>query len=813
MAIHIRAKSLNEEYPLKCNSNNIKCFKQKFDIDEAQRLLLVNANAMILECENIDSADRILEVIYKNIDTILESTKHVRENSSVVYNNIIKECDILFKKYLLILNNNQFKQSDIVESYRVYQLKRNELSQSLIKSCNLAYKYAIETHDAKKVWKMIDWSGNAHIVAPKNHPSIDELSEHFTNLYEPIDDEDNLETLVSNVTIPITDDPISSVEVQVASHQMKKGGYDYPISVLKILLSTVMSIILLLLNTILFNVYPSKLCVSLLSVIPKSGNLSLPTNYRGIQMQPLLANLYDRVLANRLIQWVKINDEQTAFQKGKGTIDQIFILRVIIALMKYNKCNLYIGFFDLSKAFDRVSRLLLLKALVKMGVGTVMLNALKCIYSTTRCILKGYGKISQIFETYTGIKQGASSSVILFIAFLDDIIDILKEKCVIEPLLHKLHCLLHADDTLIMSTKRDLFIIKCNILITAIHEKNMSLNYKKSGYMIISDKCDDIKCDLKLEDGWLNYKRSQKYLGIIITDSGNIKNDVSAFTDDKNKHVNIKLANFIKKNMYAPIMIKLKVVNACVNSALTYGCEAWSSCPLNSIEVLQRKALKIALNIQSNTPNEIIYIETGFKPLKTTIYKRQLKFFRKFKNECLNNHDSTISLIFQQAMDANVPFIKHYKKLDETFINIDDCYNFYVKEHENNIAEKIRLKKTNDENSILATYYRINPLLKSPDFYHQLLCMESERLVITRYRTGSHTLRIQTGRWKNELRNERLCECKTDIQTIDHMLFKCPITENIRQIYQYGNLDLTSFFQSNDYVNISVILKSIELVK
>ena len=54
----------------------------------------------------------------------------------------------------------------------------------------------------------------------------------------------------------------------------------------------------------------------------------------------------------------------------------------------------------------------------------------------------------------------------------------------------------------------------------------MSLNYKKSGYMIISDKCDDIKFDLKLEDGWLNYKRSQKYLGIIITDSGNIKNDV-----------------------------------------------------------------------------------------------------------------------------------------------------------------------------------------------------------------------------------------------------------------------------------------------
>ena len=76
-------------------------------------------------------------------------------------------------------------------------------------------------------------------------------------------------------------------------------------------------------------------------------------------MQPLLANLYDRISANRLICWVKISDAQTAFQKGKGTLDQIFILRIIISLIKYNKLTHYIGFFDLSKAFDRVSRFLL----------------------------------------------------------------------------------------------------------------------------------------------------------------------------------------------------------------------------------------------------------------------------------------------------------------------------------------------------------------------------------------------------------------------------------------------------------------------
>ena len=421
--------------------------------------------------------------------------------------------------------------------------------------------------------------------------------------------------------------------------------------------------------------------ISLLSSIPKFGNLALPTNYRGIQMQSLLANLYDRILSNRLIQWVKINDEQTAFQKGKSTIDQIFILRIIIALATHMQYPLYIGFFDLSKAFDRVSRYLLLKALVKMGIGSVMLLALKSIYSSTRCILKSFGKISEVFETFTGIKQGASSSVILFIAFMDDIIDTLKEKCVTEPVIHNLHCLLHADDTLVLSTDRNLFIAKCNILLLSISRKKMSLNYKKSAYMIINGKANDFKSDLKLEDGWLNYKGCHKYLGAIITDSGNVKDDLAAFVMEKSKHVCIKLANFMRKNAHAPVLVKMKVVKACINTAVTYSCEAWGSSPLNSVEALQRKSIKIALGVKYNTPNELLYIETACKILKPLVMKRQLKFYRKFKDNCENNPTSTITTMFNLARDKNVVFLRHYRKLDEQFISPEECDRFYSRKH------------------------------------------------------------------------------------------------------------------------------------
>ena len=328
-------------------------------------------------------------------------------------------------------------------------------------------------------------------------------------------------------------------------------------------------------NIMLTSGFPSGLRISLLTALPKPGNLRLSDNYGGIQMLPLLAVVFDRIICNRLIKWAKINPEQTAFQKKKGTVDQMFLLRVIISLIKANGKTLYVGFFDLSKAFDRVSRYLLLRQLLKLGVGSVLFYALKSIYLSTRCVLKGFGKISEVFETHTGIKQGASSSVILFIMFMDDIIDSLKEHCLIEPILKDLHSMLHADDTVVLSTNRELFIHKCNVLVDTITQKKMSLNYKKSGFLIINGGPEDVKCNLKLKSGWLIYNAVQKYLGGIFADTGSVSIDVDLCLKQKTKEVNVKLASFLLKNEYAPISVKLKVVNACINSAILYGCESW----------------------------------------------------------------------------------------------------------------------------------------------------------------------------------------------------------------------------------------------
>ena len=411
-----------------------------------------------------------------------------------------------------------------------------------------------------------------------------------------------------------------------------------------------------------------------------------------------------------------------------------------------------------------------MKQLLKLGIGSVIFNSLKSLYLVTRGVLKGFGKLSEVFETFTGIKQGASSSVILFIVFLDDIIDHLKQHCIVEPILNDLHCLLHADDTLLLSTNREHFTKKCNLLLNMILDKKMKLNYTKSGFMLINGKSNDLKFDLKLEIGWLKYKSSQKYLGTIFTDTGILKADISSFIEKK-KDINVKLASFLVKNRLAPFPVKMKVVNACVESALTYGCETWGNFPLNSIDILHRKAIKLVMGLYNNTANEIIYSELGIVGLKPIIWKRQLNYYRKLKQGCTNNPTSTISRIVEDAIRSNTPFHRYYIKLDGMFENINQCYDFYVNEHKQLIKEKVNHNFLLNPDSILGTYIRINPQLEASPIYKDLNCHEIDRERISRYRAGSHKLNIQAGRLRNiNMENmEMPCSC-TDIRARDFSL-------------------------------------------
>ena len=186
--------------------------------------------------------------------------------------------------------------------------------------------------------------------------------------------------------------------------------------------------------------------------------------------------------------------------------------------------------------------------------------------------------------------------------------------------------MVHADDTLIMSTNRDGFIHKCNQMMVYFEDNQLKLNLSKSSYLIINPSIDDKKCSIKLEKGLLEYKHSQYYLGIIISDDGLIGHDVDSFINGKRSSLCIKFTNFCSKNSMAPLDVKLSVLDSCVASSLSYANETWADRGRN-IETLYRQGLRTALGVRQSVNNEIIYIETNKYQLKCCIMKQQLKFW------------------------------------------------------------------------------------------------------------------------------------------------------------------------------------------
>ena len=77
-------------------------------------------------------------------------------------------------------------------------------------------------------------------------------------------------------------------------------------------------------------------------------------NYRGISLLCHCYKVFTAILMKRLTQRTDeiLSEEQAGFRPGRGTIDQIFILRQIAEKYEEFGKDLYVCYIDFRKAFD-----------------------------------------------------------------------------------------------------------------------------------------------------------------------------------------------------------------------------------------------------------------------------------------------------------------------------------------------------------------------------------------------------------------------------------------------------------------------------
>jgi hypothetical protein len=306
----------------------------------------------------------------------------------------------------------------------------------------------------------------------------------------------------------------------------------------------------------------------------------------------------------------------------------------------------------------------------------------------------------------------------------------------------------------------------------------------------------------------LKYKSSFEYLGVIISDTGVLKNDVNSYVVKKSANVTVKFTNFCRTNKSAPFHVKLDVLDKCVTSSLLYGCETWANC-ITDVEQPYRSGLKIALNVRQNLNNEIVHVETGRSPLCGRIKSLQLKFWLFVTTKYVTEFpESALAKVVKIGIDCNSKYVKYYTDLQAEYTNPTECKTAIDRNYLEHCKSKLIAKNIEDPDSKLGTYYRVNPTL-SNNVRNPQIIMEFERELVTRFRTGSHSLAVETGRYSNIIRENRLCSCGNSVQTVWHVVAECCETRDIVP-NRYNNLQEV-FDDANIYSVLLAVTRKLKI--
>ncbi|XP_035772278.1 uncharacterized protein LOC118456011 [Neolamprologus brichardi] len=121
--------------------------------------------------------------------------------------------------------------------------------------------------------------------------------------------------------------------------------------------------------------------------LPKKGNTSKCTNWRGITLLSVPGKAFCAVLLRRLRSALDqhLREEQAGFRIGRSCTEQIFVLRNIIEQCVEYRQQLAINFVDFKKAFDSIHHDSLWRILRLYGVRTIFINIFRDLYLRSCC--------------------------------------------------------------------------------------------------------------------------------------------------------------------------------------------------------------------------------------------------------------------------------------------------------------------------------------------------------------------------------------------------------------------------------------------
>ena len=641
----------------------------------------------------------------------------------------------------------------------------------------------LEEKDSKTLWKAVDWKGSINTpLGSQQRPSDQEFATYFSSLLNPETGQVDISIPSSGIYVPILDDDILPGEVIDEISRMKPrkapGVDGIPPGALKLLSDEWILLITWIMNLVFHGTYPISWALAKMFVIYKKGEADDTNNYRGISIVSALPKLYDGILNTRFNTWYSPCIEQAGAQRGRSCVEQLLTLRLYMDIARKEQSVLYALFIDYIKAYDKVDRNKLLNMLSSQGCGDTFVRALGYSMSDTHTTIG-----SEKFKSTAGIKQGSAISCSLFTFYLDHTIRAVRQYGN-DAFLQDTHLLLLMDDTVLLASSRAAMEQKLRLLLDSSKEIGMIIHPVKSKYIAVNT---GDTAPFVIEDDNIRISHTVKYcyLGAVLS-AAPLSKQVEDHIKNKQAHI-WKFSSFLDKNQTAPFMVKQRVLQGAVNSALLYGCESWFTGQIKCIETAVLGCLKDMLGVRDQTPTDLVYVECGANPIAAEIKMRQIKFVKKILNR-MDIDSSPLGHALSTAIQLRTPMGQYVS-------------NHIIRGVVGTAEQKqVLMERISNANTTrMMTYRELNTDLDVHPVYSDPSVPELSRISFTRLRLSSHYLRVETGRWTRTPRADRLCACKNDIQTEQHVLLQCALTEPLRGIYAQLNFsDIVSLMSSAD---------------
>ena len=154
-------------------------------------------------------------------------------------------------------------------------------------------------------------------------------------------------------------------------------------------------------------------------------------NYRGITLLSGFNKIFEMVIWARLKKWWDDNDMisrlQGACRKGQSCIHTGYLLQETVSTALENNRNVFVSFFDVSKAFDTVWTDGLFFQLYQKGVRGRLWRMMYRTYQDFQCQVRIGGGFSNWYSMSCGIHQGGFLSLTKYITFINDLLCQLEE--------------------------------------------------------------------------------------------------------------------------------------------------------------------------------------------------------------------------------------------------------------------------------------------------------------------------------------------------------------------------------------------------